>query len=155
MCNFKGPSMQIWQCPIHHDVLKSFVWSRMIWISLPFFLNLFIFFAGSLGKWLAHCLRIRSNGETCRNKQLPTFLIRLRFKGTVVNRVLPSLHGGSLEITLTVSLGFPSSPKPSQVSEPYFWLNGVMCILYRTEIEREKILEFCTCVHCVLCTLRW
>ena len=24
------------------------------------------------------------------------------FKGTVVNRALPSLHGGSLEITLTV-----------------------------------------------------
>ena len=26
------------------------------------------------------------------------------FKGTVVNRALPSLHGGSLEITLTVPL---------------------------------------------------
>ena len=26
------------------------------------------------------------------------------FKGTVVNRALPSLHGGSLKITLTVPL---------------------------------------------------
>ena len=31
------------------------------------------------------------------------------FKGTVVNRALPSLHGGSLEITLTV----PLSLKPN------------------------------------------
>ena len=26
------------------------------------------------------------------------------FKGTILNRALPSLHGGSLEITLTVPL---------------------------------------------------
>ena len=33
-----------------------------------------------------------------------TYLIRQRFKDTVVNRTLPPLHGGSLEITRTVSL---------------------------------------------------
>ena len=33
-----------------------------------------------------------------------TFLIRLGFKGTVVNRALPFLHGRSLKITLTVPL---------------------------------------------------
>ena len=37
------------------------------------------------------------------------------FKGTVVNRVLPSLHGGSLEITFTVPLNlqkFQKLPMP-------------------------------------------
>ena len=33
-----------------------------------------------------------------------TFLFDLDFEGTIVNLALPSLHGGSLEITLTVSL---------------------------------------------------
>ena len=32
------------------------------------------------------------------------------FKGTVVNRTLPSLHGGSLEITLTVPLSVTPPP---------------------------------------------
>ena len=36
-------------------------------------------------------------------KQKHEFLIHA-FKGTVVNRTLPSLHGGSFEITLTVPL---------------------------------------------------
>ena len=34
--------------------------------------------------------------------ELNTFLVRI--KGTVVNREMLSLHGGSLEITLTVEL---------------------------------------------------
>ena len=34
------------------------------------------------------------------------------FKGTVVNQVMPSLHGGSLEITRTASLSFF---QPSQI----------------------------------------
>ena len=41
-------------------------------------------------------------------KQKHEFLIHALldnpFKGTVVNRTLPSLHGGSFEITLTVPL---------------------------------------------------
>ena len=32
------------------------------------------------------------------------FLIRQRFKGSVINRALPSLPGGSLEFTFTVPL---------------------------------------------------
>jgi len=41
----------------------------------------------------------RSFSKTINN---PT--ARLDFKGTIVNRVFSSLHGGSLEITLTVPL---------------------------------------------------
>ena len=33
------------------------------------------------------------------------FILNKAFKGAVVNRALSSLHGGSLEITLTVHLG--------------------------------------------------
>ena len=35
--------------------------------------------------------------------EMHKYLIDNAFMGTIVNRVLPSLHGGSLEITLTVS----------------------------------------------------
>ena len=61
-------------------------------------------------------LHIGSNGETYRNKHLlnqkngivsfPHFWAGKGFKGSVVNRALSSLHGGSLEITLTVPLTF-------------------------------------------------
>ena len=76
-------------------------------------LNCLFSFAVSLRKLLVYTLLIRSNGETHRNKHFfsqknmmisSTFLIRLGFKGTVVNRALPSLHGRSFEITLTVPL---------------------------------------------------
>ena len=41
--------------------------------------------------------------------------LRLRYKGTVVNRALPSLHGGSLEITLTVPLIHCLEITPQQI----------------------------------------
>ena len=59
----------------------------------------------------AHFLLIRSNGETHRNKLCfsektttsSTFLLNKGFQGNVVNRSSPSF-GGSLEITVTISL---------------------------------------------------
>ena len=39
------------------------------------------------------------------HRSLSTLKNSQRFKGTVVNRALPSLHGSSLDITLTVPLG--------------------------------------------------
>jgi len=62
-------------------------------------------------------LLIGSTGETYRNKHLlnqkngivsfPHFWAGFKdFKGSVANRALSSLHGGSLEITLTVPLTF-------------------------------------------------
>ena len=83
------------------------VWSRYINIFVS--LNCFFSTVVSLRKWLAHSLFIRSNEETAdintiqvrKTTIFSTFLIRLSFKGNVINRTLPSLHGGSLEITLT------------------------------------------------------
>ena len=60
-----------------------------------------------------HFLFIRSNEET--HREINNFRVRKTtvssiflsdqgFNGTVVNRALPSFHGGSLEITLTVPL---------------------------------------------------
>ena len=56
-------------------------------------------------------LFIRSNGEP--DLEINTFdgifNIFISFKGTVVNRALESLNGGSLELTLTVPLKGPFS----------------------------------------------
>ena len=57
---------------------------------------------------MAHFLFIRSNGGTHRNKHFSSYFSNYGSdygsKGTVVNRPLPYLHEGSLEITLTVPL---------------------------------------------------
>ena len=67
----------------------------------------------SLQKWIVHFLLIRSDGEIIRIKHffqsrkrryLPYVWSDYCFKVTVVNWVLPSLLGGSLEIVLTVTL---------------------------------------------------
>ena len=57
----------------------------------------------------AQFLLIRNSGEVHRNKHilgeyLPHLWLDLGFKSTVVNCALLSLHGGSLEILLTVPL---------------------------------------------------
>ena len=49
-------------------------------------------------------MRILSTFKARKTTIFSTLLIRYGFKGTVVNRALLSLHGGSLEITLTVPL---------------------------------------------------
>ena len=65
--------------------------------------KLFISFAVSLRKWLAHFLFIKSKGENCRKEHFfwvrktkvsSKFLSDYGFKGTVVNRALPFLFGG-------------------------------------------------------------
>ena len=72
-----------------------------------FKLFLFIIF---LRKWLAYFLLIRIivmeniQNETLYEYITIFFLSNHGFKGTVGNRVLPSLHGGSLEIKLTAPL---------------------------------------------------
>ena len=46
----------------------------------------------------------RCNGETHRNKHFSSQKTTAFLKGTVVNLTMPSLHGGYIEITLTVPL---------------------------------------------------
>ena len=95
MPDYKGP-LEVWYRYIN------------IFVSLTCFFSTMV----SLRKWFAHSLCIRSNEETAEINTIQvrkttissTFLIRLSFKGNVINRTLPSLHGGSLEITLTVPL---------------------------------------------------
>ena len=53
----------------------------------------------------SHTLRETENeNKQFKNIISNSYLIRKAFKGTVVNRALPSLHEGSLEITRTVPL---------------------------------------------------
>ena len=65
-------------------------------------------FAGSLQNWLAHFLFMRSYKDIIRNKHFSSYFINYGSaygsKGTVVNRALSSLHGGSRKNTLTVPL---------------------------------------------------
>ena len=57
-------------------------------------------------KYANHFRRKPANGKNSLKKQKKLYLIHSlsdkAFKATVVNRALPSLHGGLLEITLTV-----------------------------------------------------
>ena len=84
--------------------------SDQVWIKYPWFFNYLFSFAVSLQKWLVHFLFIRSNGEIIRiqlySRQkrwyLPHFLSDKGFKGTVVNRVLPFLHRGSLTFLTSI-----------------------------------------------------
>jgi len=81
------PSIQRWQCPIYNSSIKSDVLSSL-WIRYPcfFYLNCLFTFVVSLKKWLAN-LKIK-NFKLIKAKLSSPFLIRLRFKGTVVNRAL-------------------------------------------------------------------
>ena len=59
---------------------------------------------------------LRNNGEMIRIEQennviFHTFLSNYGFKGTVVNWVLPFVHGGSLEFMFTVSKIFDLATK--------------------------------------------
>ena len=73
-------------------------------------------------------LRLLRQKQDFRVRQLTfsaTLMIRLGFKGIVVNRVLSSLHGGSLEITLTVLLRLLNS----------CWISGSI------QAERSRIVR--------------
>ena len=91
--------MQRWQCPIHN-------WMNFVKSSVNFYLR-------SLGFLYIGDLFISSAGKHTELSELNIFktwettissteLTDKGFKGTVVNRTLPSLHGGLLEITYTV-----------------------------------------------------
>ena len=110
--NFKLTSMQRWQFPIYNGNLISFVWSGMILISMFIIVKTDYFQFWILYK---RDLRISFYLKTFLNFQNWTVLndtifhnyrLNKYFKGTVVNRSLPSLHKGSLGITHTV----PSIP---------------------------------------------
>ena len=95
----------------HNGTYKSFVWSS---INLNKSLNFenWLFFivlktGVSLQKWSfllqEKIRRINTNKHYSEKRQyLPYFWSENGFKGTVVNLALPSLHGGSLEITRTI-----------------------------------------------------
>ena len=78
------------------------------------FFKLHIFICGFVQKWLAHFLFVRSNGEVYRNthfsRQKNDVIYHIFNQINVVNRALPSLLGGSLEITLTVPLNQNFTP---------------------------------------------
>ena len=77
--NSKWLFIQRWHCPIYNGTFYSVVWSSLI------------LFTGSLKK-------------KCESRPRPHVYIYMSeygFKDTVVNRKRPSLHRGSLQITLT------------------------------------------------------
>ena len=94
--------MQRWKFPIttvHEKDLSNQGW---IMFQCFCFSKLLFSFAVSLQKWLAHSYLIRSNvpklseiytSQVRKTTLSSTFLIRLRFQSTVVNRTLPSLYG--------------------------------------------------------------
>ena len=84
-----------------------------VWIrhSCLFIFKLFIFISDFSAKWLAYFLLIKALGKLTETK---TLWVRKNevifhsfdqiFKGNVVNRAFSSLHGGSLQSTVTVPL---------------------------------------------------
>ena len=90
----------------------------------------------SLQKWLAQFFLIRSNGETHRNKpfssqknNLAQFWSDKGFKGTLANRVLSFLHGGSLQITYSFPLSFIMSLFViwlKTTNRVVFWISGFL-----------------------------
>jgi len=97
--------------------LKAF--SDQVWIRYQSFcfLNCSFSFAVSLQKWLAHYLLQEAmkklteiNTFSQKNDGFFHILYKIKvFNGTVVNLALPSLNGGSLEITRTVPLIKPET----------------------------------------------
>ena len=73
--------MQRWQCPIYNGTFK-----RSCLIKYELYINVFAF----LNNLFSIAVSLRTCYET--------------FKGTVMNRELPSKNEGSLKITLTVPL---------------------------------------------------
>jgi len=108
-CDLKLPSMQIWQCPIHNDSLETFIWS-IILEDIVVLLNLKV--SNSVNSYMFSCSR-NAQVIIAEKSQLkiilkhwsliPTWSDKA-FKGIDVNRALPSLYRGSLEIMLTVPL---------------------------------------------------
>ena len=109
-------------CPSNGNVqftatvdLKDQVWIRCI--------NVFFFFNVCFHFWFLCHLRIYCVTETMEKlsdcssfwvskTKIKHFWSDRVFKGIVVNRALPSLHGGSFEITLTVPLYKSFSGQP-------------------------------------------
>ena len=103
ICNFKWSSVQRSRIPIHNSTLETLFLINNV--ELSFF-----------KKWIISCSK-NAQVTFVDNPQLNLicfqslkqwFLIHTwsdkGIKGTVVNRAMPSMHRGSLEITLTVPL---------------------------------------------------
>ena len=77
-----------------------------------------------------------------KNKDLSTQLTVKGFKGTVVNRALLSLHGESLEITLTVPFYWVSHEVYKLTSQEQFFPSRVCpsinCLLLWSEKHNNK-----------------
>ena len=103
-CNFKLHSMTWGKFPIYNGTLESLIKYELD-IKVFLSLNCLFSFVIPLQEWRAHLLFMRNNGEINRKKHFTELEKRrylshlwsdLGFKGTVVNRTLPSLHEGSL-----------------------------------------------------------
>ena len=85
--------------PFHFSFTVPLIWSKM-W-KIP------SFFESIISPLFAEKPQVKIN---CLNKLKHGYLIHIwldkAFKGSDVNRALPSLHGGSLEFTLNVPLKF-------------------------------------------------
>ena len=71
--------------------------SDQVWIKPLFFIG------GSLQKWIAHFYCSKTY-KLEKQHYLPHYWSDQGFKRIVVDRAMPSLHGGSFEIMLTVTL---------------------------------------------------
>ena len=145
--------MRRWQCPIYNGTLKTLIWIKM-WKRTAFF-------------WLAKCLflwvspmlliskkcagyirRETANDNKQLNKQKHEYPIHSwshkAFKGALVNWALSFLHGGSLEITLTVQGIQKPQCRPGLNSNALFsWLSGYNCALQIWIFNRKS--ENCLC----------
>ena len=101
--------IQRWQCPTYNSTVKTLIWSKMLRITSFFSLEKCCFSKTPLFLRNKNAeVTFPEKPQTKKNslkKQKHGYLFHTwsdkAFKGTVVNRTLPSLHGGSLEITLT------------------------------------------------------
>jgi len=93
-------SMQRWQFSIYNDTLETLFWSIMQKIMSFSDSNLSLLLTSK--KWASHYL---AEKPQMKKKTITITLVSNSYLiKALVNRALSSLHGGSLEITLTVPL---------------------------------------------------
>ena len=100
--------MHKWRCLLYNDNLKTLIWSKnwnkpsIFWFEMCLFLwisPLLLIYK----EYASHFRREIPNEKEQKHWNLINPWSDKLFKGTVVNQALPSVHAGSLEITLTVT----------------------------------------------------